>query len=406
MGSRENTEKRSSIGFQTFLSLMFALVLSLVGQADCLATTVSFQWNPVTAPDLAGYRLYYAADSNVQPFNGTGATEGASPVDVHSQTTATLSGLDPGRTYYFAVTAYSTSGAESSYSTVITLPEQVPPVTSITYPTNTSVVSGTVSVTASATDNIGVTKIEFYVNGVLQATDIATPYVFSWNTATLSPGTYTLATKAYDAAGNVGGSENVSVTIVNDTTPPVVTLAAPLNNATVRGTTTITANASDNVGVARVEFYAAGTLLSATNVAPYSYTWDTTSVTDGWYTLTAKAYDAAGNATQSVPVAVSVLNATTLPLVTLTAPVSGTTLVGLAFPDNSGVTKVEFYVNGNLQATETNSPYNFSWDTSALSGGEYTLTAKFYDSTGSTVQPIGVTMTVSTEITVSGTLVL
>ena len=94
------------------------------------------------------------------------------------------------------------------------------PTVAITAPTNSAptssvVISGTVSVSVSATDNVGVSKVEFYVNGILQNTDTASPYTFSWNTATLVNGSYSLTAKAYDAAGNVGQSSAVSVTVNN-----------------------------------------------------------------------------------------------------------------------------------------------------------------------------------------------
>ena len=106
--------------------LMVAILLSAVifaGQTPCFATNVSLQWSANTETNIAGYKVYYQADSSTQPFKGTGATEGASPVDVRNQTTATLSNLDPARTYYIAVTAYNTSGQESAYSNIVTLPE-------------------------------------------------------------------------------------------------------------------------------------------------------------------------------------------------------------------------------------------------------------------------------------------
>jgi len=231
---------------------------------------------------------------------------------------------------------------ESSYSNIVSVPELVPPTVSLTSPANNSNVSGAVSVTANATDNVGVTKVEFYLNGVLQTTDTSTPYVYSWNTASLASGSYTLMAKAYDAAGNIGQSSNVVVTVVNDTIPPTVSLTAPTNNATVSGTVVISANASDNVGVSKVEFYENGNLLSATNVTPYSYSWNTTSVANGSYTLIAKAYDAAGNIGQSANLSVTVSNDTTPPSVTaFSMPITSTSLtvpvLSLIATDNVGV---------------------------------------------------------------------
>ncbi len=91
------------------------------------------------------------------------------------------------------------------------------PATSITSPTAGTIVSGTTTVSASASDNVGVTKVEFYLDGVLQSTDTTSPYSWSWNTTTASNASHTLTSKAYDAAANVGTSAGVAVTVSNAT---------------------------------------------------------------------------------------------------------------------------------------------------------------------------------------------
>jgi beta-lactamase superfamily II metal-dependent hydrolase len=90
-----------------------------------------------------------------------------------------------------------------------------PPTTSITAPVAGATVSGTTAVNASASDNVGVTKVEFYLDGVLKSTDTTSPYSWSWDTTTATNGSHSLTTKAYDAALNVGTSTAVSVTVSN-----------------------------------------------------------------------------------------------------------------------------------------------------------------------------------------------
>ena len=99
-----------------------------------------------------------------------------------------------------------------------------------------------------------------------------------------------------------------------DTTAPAVTVAAPANNATVSGLVLITANASDNVGVTNVSFYVNGNLAATSSGSQLSYSWDTTVLADGSYTLSARAYDAAGNIGQSSATVVTVSNSTPLTL--------------------------------------------------------------------------------------------
>ena len=93
--------------------------------------------------------------------------------------------------------------------------DTTPPTTSITAPLAGATVSGTTTVTASASDNVGVTKVEFYLDGALQSTDTTSPYSWSWNTTTATNGSHSLTSKAYDAALNVGTSTAVNVTVSN-----------------------------------------------------------------------------------------------------------------------------------------------------------------------------------------------
>src|SRR6185436_15716573 len=91
-----------------------------------------------------------------------------------------------------------------------------------------------------------------------------------------------------------------------DTTPPTVQLTGP-PAGTVTGTVNVTATASDNVGVAGVQFQLDGTALGTEDTtAPYSFSWDTTTAAPGPHTLTAAARDAAGNRTTSAGVGVNV----------------------------------------------------------------------------------------------------
>lgn len=364
------------------LTVAFAVLLTL--ESGCFAVTVTLNWG--ASAGSTGYRVYYRADSATLPFSGTGAAQGASPINVGNQTTATISGLDPAHSYYFAVTAYNSAG-ESSYSNLVSVPELTEPSTSISYPANNATVSGTVAITASASDNIGVSRVEFYVNGVLQGTDTSTPYTYSWNTAALAAGSYTLMTRAYDAAGNVGQSGNVAVTVTRDTTAPTVTMTSPAANATVSGTVTIGASASDAVGVSRVEFYRDGTLLSASNVAPYSYSWNTTTVANGSHTLSVRAYDLSGNVGQSSQRTVTVSNTISAPTITTAGLASAT--VGKAY-------------SAGLTASGGVSPYTWSLaagvlppglslnsTTGAITGtsttsGTYSVTFRVTDSRGAT----------------------
>jgi hypothetical protein len=75
--------------------------------------------------------------------------------------------------------------------------------------------SGTLTLAASASDDVGVSRVEFYVDGALKATDSSAPYQASLDSTTLADGSHTLVARAYDAAGNVGSSTSVGFSVAN-----------------------------------------------------------------------------------------------------------------------------------------------------------------------------------------------
>ena len=111
------------------------------------------------------------------------------------------------------------------------------------------------------------------------------------------------------AAGNSGAD---TLTVTYDITLPTVALTAPTAGATVSGTITVSATASDNFRVAGVQFKLDGSNLGTeVTVAPYSVAWSTFTTVNGAHTLTAVARDPAGNRTASASVGVVVANAST-----------------------------------------------------------------------------------------------
>jgi Big-like domain-containing protein len=124
---------------------------------------------------------------------------------------------------------------------------------------------------------------------------------------------------AQDAAGNTNTTStstdnSVTFNTTADTTPPTVAITSPASGATVANTINVTANASDNRGVAGVQFRLDGANLDAEDTsAPYSVSWNTTSAGNGSHTLTAIARDVAGNSTTSAGVTVDVSNGSTNP---------------------------------------------------------------------------------------------
>jgi hypothetical protein len=337
----------------------------------------------------------------------------------------TDTGLSPSTSYYYMVRAINTAGASvfSNMAGATTLSgstaDTTPPIDSISSPTSgtTYTTAQTVTITASASDNVGVTKVEFYDGGVLKATDAASPYTYAWPISSSNNGTHSWTSKAYDAAGNVSTSSAVSLTVniaAADTTPPTVSISSPASGSTytLAQTVTISASASDNVGVTKVEFYDGG-VLKATDTSPtYSYAWTFTSANNGTHSWTAKAYDAAGNVSTSSAVSLTVNIAAadaTPPSVSISSPASGTTYtaagtvtITAAASDNVGVAKVEFYDGTTLMATDTASPYTCAWSISSANNGTHSWTAKAYDAAGNTAVSGAVSLNVSVSSGTSG----
>jgi len=116
-----------------------------------------------------------------------------------------------------------------------------------------------------------------------------------------------------------------------DSTPPTASISAPASGATVSSTVNVTANASDNVGVAGVQFKLDGNNLGAEDTAsPYSVSWDTTAASNGSHSLTAVARDAAGNQTMSSAVSVTVSN-------TIQPPPPPDQGIAASYPGDAGI---------------------------------------------------------------------
>jgi hypothetical protein len=277
------------------------------------------------------------------------------------------------------------------------------PTVTITAPA-AGTVSGAINVTANASDNIGVTGVQFLLDGTnLGAEDVSAPYSVSWNTTTIADGNHSLTARARDAAGNLKTSTAVVVNVLNnppDTQFPTVSITAPAAG-NVSGTINVNANANDNVGVVGVQFLLNGANLGAEDLtAPYSVSWNTTTVGNSNDTLTARARDAAGNTTTSTNVVVTVNNDIVQPTVSITAPaagnVSGTINVNATANDNVGVVGVQFLLNGaNLGAEDLTASYSVSWNTTTVANGNYTLTARARDAAGNTTTSGGIIVTVS-----------
>jgi thermitase len=322
----------------------------------------------------------------------------------------------PNGLYTLQAIAYDTAGNAGTSAVVSvtvqnSLPDTTAPTVSILAPASGGTVAGQVAVKATAGDNVGVVKTEWYLNSIWMSSSSSASPTFPWNTTNYANGSYTLQAKAYDAAGNVGTSGSINVSVLNitpDTTAPVVQILSPADGSTLSGLNTINVSASADIGVAKVEWYVDGTLSGASANPTPAFSWDTTQSTNGTHALLAKAYDAAGNVGTSSALSVTVQNAVTSPAppaVSITAPSTSSTItqkntkVYVSASDSAGVTKTDLLVDGKLYTSLTMSPpaanWNpvFTWNTSKLSRGSHTLQSVAHDASGNTTRSTVVTVT-------------
>lgn len=167
----------------------------------------------------------------------------------------------------------------------------------------------------AASDNVAVTRYNVYRGGASGFTPSTANRIgqvagTTYTDTSLTAGDWYYRVVAEDAAGNLGPPSNeAKATVTADTTAPAVSLSAPADLATVSGSVGVTASASDDVGVAGVQFKLDGANLGAEDTsAPYTVTWDTTTASNGAHVLRAVARDGAGNTTTSAAVTVTVSN--------------------------------------------------------------------------------------------------
>ena len=308
------------------------------------------------------------------------------------------------------LTAIATdSGGNSTTATPVTVTVSniaVQPMVTLTAPANGATVSGTTTVSASASESGGsIASVQFKLDGANLGSAVTTaPYLVSWDTTKVTNGSHTLTAVATDPGGKSATSSAVMVTVSNDSSPPVVSMTAPANGATVTGTVTVSATASDSDGtIASVQFKLDGADLgSKLTAAPYSISWNTATAANGSHSLTATATDSGGNGSTASIVTVTVSNSGPQPTVTMTAPSSGATVSGTitvsadAAENGGSIASVQFELDGTgLGAAVTTSPYHVSWDTTATANGSHRLTAVVTDAGGHTATAAAVTVTVS-----------
>jgi hypothetical protein len=245
-------------------------------------------------------------------------------------------------------------------------------------------ISSTAATISWTTDQASDSQVDYGASANYGATSTLNSTMVSSHAISISSLTaatlYHYRVKSKNAAGLLATSADFTFTTANgaDTTPPTVSITSPISGATVSGTITVSAAASDNVGVAGVQFLVDSSSTGAELTAvPYALSLDTTKLSNGSHSLTAVARDAAGNRTTSSPVTVTASNAT-VPVIT-SQPASESVTAGQS-------------ATFSVTATGT-APLTYQWkkngaNISGATSSSYTTPATTVGDNGSTFQAV------------------
>ncbi len=291
-------------------------------------------------------------------------------------------------------------------------PNEAPGV-SITSPSEGTEFDGgtTISISANATDSDGsIAKVEFFANGVKLGEDAVSPYNFTWSGASIGSHLLTAIATDNEGASTTSSGVNISVNEVISNQAPTTAVTSPTEGENIDEGTVVVfqANANDTDGsITRVEFYLDGSYYGEDLTSPYSYNWTATA---GSHTITVIAIDNEGASTTSstVTFTVNTVVENQAPTASIISPSFGSeftegtvvTVEADAVDADGSVTKVEFYLNGNLYGEDLTAPY--SMDFVGLSIGTHEVTVKSIDNEGASSLSVGTSFTINEQETGGG----
>jgi chitodextrinase len=356
-------------------------------------TSISISWS-ASSDNVAvtGYDLYR---------NGTSA-------GTTSATSRTFSGLSCGTSYTLGVDAFDAVGNKSTASTISASTAACPDTQAPTAPTGLTVTGSTatsISVSWNAAfDNVGVAGYDVYNGSTVAGT---TSTFTSYTVSGLSCGTsYTVAVDAFDAAGNKSTKASLtsSTAACSDTQAPTTPTGLIVTGSTATSVSVSWSAAFDNVGVTGYDVYNGSTIAGTTSTFT-SYTVSGLSCGTS-YTVAVDAFDAAGNKSGKTSLTTSTAACpTSLASVTFNSPGAGSTVSGSiiwSVQPTVAFDHVNFIVDGGAVGwTETTCPCYYNGDpngrldTTTLTNGTHTLTAKAYNAGGTEVAESSESVTVN-----------
>jgi phosphodiesterase/alkaline phosphatase D-like protein len=260
-GQSASSQSKVFTTTSTSVPIISSIIVSGISQ-----TGVNMSWNT----DIpANSQVEYGTTTSY------GSTTTLDPAQVTSHS-ASISGLNANTLYHFRVLSGTAQGGDQTFTTLPPVVDTTKPTVSVVSPTSNSVLSGTVNISANASDNVGVTKVDFYSGTTLIGTDQTNPYSIDWNTIGTPNSQVIIKAKAFDATGNMSTSAGKTVTVLNsDPGPlPVITDISATN---IGQSSVVIIWNTDIISTTQVEYgittsYGSSTNLNSNNVTSHSST--------------------------------------------------------------------------------------------------------------------------------------
>jgi len=306
--------------------------------------------------------------------------------------------FNPGNTALFTDVTGSVQTNGQTIDVLAVVPVDAPPTVTLTAPQDgQSLLEGaSISLSATASDDLGIRRVEFLVEGQVVGSDSFAPYSIGFQLPQVTSNrSLAISAVAFDSGTNRTASGAISITDLDDVIAPTVSFVTPTNGATFREGVNISlqASATDNVRVERVEFSANGVPFGVDTASPYTWVFRvpdeyTTNGTRS-LTFTATAFDPSSQS-NAATVTVNIISDEP-PSITLTSPTNGqqvvegsTLMLQAAASDDVGVTKVEFFANGVFLGLRLAPPFTNIFRLSGGSPGPVAVQAVATDTLGQT----------------------
>jgi len=288
--------------FPAGLRLSYAGSTSVTGHARDGFNTISWKNEGPTGALATSYWWYWAYNNIIieadmvfndyYPWSTSGSSYDIESVALHEfghWVGLAHSSIGIMYPYYRGVQRSIDSDARAGFLALywFELEQDRPPSVSITIPQNADIVKKIVIIRANASDDKGITKVEFYIDNIVKGTDTNPPYEWNWDTTVYASGAHTIKARAYDTI-NQTAEHTIQVTVDQ---PPTISITSPSSGSNVYGTVPVEISVADDFGINKVQFYVNGGLTKASEESPHVFNWETDKIPNGKYTIDALVYD-------------------------------------------------------------------------------------------------------------------